>query len=70
MAGSGRSWRPPAGVHRGTDVLKMLMAGASVTMVASALYKYGIPHLAVIEREMREWMEGVSMNPSSSCGGA
>ena len=26
-------------------------------MVTSALYRHGIGHLAVMEREMREWME-------------
>jgi dihydroorotate dehydrogenase (fumarate) len=46
-----------SGVHQGTDVLKMLMAGASVTMVTSTLYRNGIGHLVVMEREMREWME-------------
>ena len=45
------------GVHNGTDALKMLMVGASVTMVTSALYKHGIGHLAVMEREIRDWME-------------
>ena len=46
-----------SGIHSGTDVLKMLMVGASATMVTSALYKHGIGHLAVIEKEIREWME-------------
>lgn len=35
----------------------MLMAGADVTMLCSALLRHGIGHLTVIEREMREWME-------------
>ena len=46
-----------SGVHRATDALKMLMAGADVTMLCSVLLRRGIPHIAVIEREMREWME-------------
>ena len=46
-----------SGIHRGTDALKMLMAGADVTMLCSALLRHGIEHLTVIEREMREWME-------------
>ena len=46
-----------SGVHRGSDVLKMLMAGADVTMLCSVLLRRGIEHLTVIEREMREWME-------------
>ena len=46
-----------SGIHRGSDVLKMLMAGADVTMLCSVLLRRGIGHLAEIEREMREWME-------------
>jgi dihydroorotate dehydrogenase (fumarate) len=46
-----------SGVHNGSDALKMLMVGASVTMVTSALYKHGVGHLAVMEREIKEWME-------------
>lgn len=46
-----------SGIHRGTDALKMLMAGADVTMLCSVLLRHGIGQIGVIEREMREWME-------------
>lgn len=46
-----------SGIHRATDALKMLMAGADVTMLCSVLMARGIGHLATIEREMRYWME-------------
>ena len=46
-----------SGIHRGGDALKMLMAGADVTMLCSVLLRRGIGHIAEIEREMREWME-------------
>jgi dihydroorotate dehydrogenase (fumarate) len=46
-----------SGIHRATDALKMLMAGADVTMLCSVLLRRGIDHIKVIEREMREWME-------------
>ena len=46
-----------SGIHRATDALKMLMAGADVTMLCSVLLRRGIQHLAVLEREMREWLE-------------
>ncbi len=46
-----------SGVHTGRDALKMLMVGANVTMIASALYRHGIKHLSLMEREMLEWME-------------
>ena len=46
-----------SGMHRATDALKMLMAGADATMLCSVLLRRGIDHIKVIEREMREWME-------------
>ena len=46
-----------SGIHRATDALKMLMAGADVTMLCSVLLRRGIDHIKVIEQEMREWME-------------
>jgi dihydroorotate dehydrogenase (fumarate) len=46
-----------SGIHRATDALKMLMAGADVTMLCSVLLRRGIEHIRVIEREMTEWME-------------
>ena len=46
-----------SGIHRATDALKLLMAGADVTMLCSVLLRRGIAHIRVMEREMREWME-------------
>jgi dihydroorotate dehydrogenase (fumarate) len=46
-----------SGIHRASDALKMLMAGADVTMLCSILLRRGIDHIRVIEREMRDWME-------------
>jgi len=46
-----------SGIHRASDALKMLMAGADVTMLCSVLLRRGINHICVIEQEMREWME-------------
>ena len=46
-----------SGIHHGVDGLKMLMAGADVTMLCSVLLRCGIDHIRVIEREMREWLE-------------
>jgi dihydroorotate dehydrogenase (fumarate) len=46
-----------SGIHRGEDVLKMLMAGANITMLCSVLLRHGIKQIRVIEQEMREWME-------------
>ena len=46
-----------SGIHRATDALKMLMAGADVTMLCSVLIRHGIGQINVIEREMVEWMD-------------
>ena len=48
---------PTSGIHRAVDVIKMLMAGADVTMLCSILLRRGIDQIRVIEREMEEWME-------------
>lgn len=53
----GASLAATSGIHRATDALKMLMAGADVTMLCSILLRRGIDHIRVIEREMREWLE-------------
>jgi dihydroorotate dehydrogenase (fumarate) len=45
------------GVHTGHDVLKAMMAGANVAMMASALLKQGIDHVATVRQEMLNWME-------------
>jgi dihydroorotate dehydrogenase (fumarate) len=45
------------GVHEPEDVIKLLMAGADVTMVCSALLRNGIGHLRHLELGVREWME-------------
>ena len=46
-----------SGIHRASDVLKMLMAGADVTMLCSVLLRHGIPQIGVIQRELVTWME-------------
>lgn len=45
------------GVHTGRDALKLLMAGADVTMLCSVLLRQGIERLRQIEVEMCAWME-------------
>jgi dihydroorotate dehydrogenase (fumarate) len=46
-----------SGIHRASDALKMLMAGADVTMLCSVLLRHGIPQISMIERDMAVWME-------------
>jgi len=46
-----------SGIHRASDVLKMLMAGADVTMLCSTLLRHGPRQIGVIERDLVAWME-------------
>ena len=45
------------GVHTAQDVLKAMMAGAKVAMVASAILKNGIEHIETMLADLRAWME-------------
>jgi dihydroorotate dehydrogenase (fumarate) len=45
-----------SGIHTAQDVLKALMAGSSVAMMASALLKYGPEHAAQVLNDMHTWM--------------
>lgn len=53
----GLSLAATSGIHRATDAIKMLMAGADVTMMCSALLRHGVKHLTTVENEIRAWME-------------
>jgi dihydroorotate dehydrogenase (fumarate) len=46
-----------SGIYTASDVLKMLMAGANVTMMTSALLRYGLRHISKVIEEMIVWME-------------
>ena len=46
-----------SGVHAARDVLKLLMVGADVTMMASALMRYGIEHIVTVQDDLRGWLE-------------
>ena len=45
-----------SGIYQATDVIKMVMAGADVTMLCSALMRHGIPHIQRIEMEIAAWL--------------
>jgi dihydroorotate dehydrogenase (fumarate) len=45
------------GVHEGVDVLKLLLVGADVTMMASALLRHGPLRLTSVLTEVRQWLE-------------
>lgn len=44
------------GVHTADDVLKLILAGADVTMMASALLKYGPELITTVLSEMIDWL--------------
>jgi len=46
-----------SGVHEAPDVLKLLMAGADVTMLCSTLLKNGTGQIKKIETDLVSWME-------------
>ncbi|HEU4387153.1 MAG TPA: dihydroorotate dehydrogenase-like protein, partial [Blastocatellia bacterium] len=45
------------GIHTYEDVLKALMAGAKVTMMASELLQHGVARIGEILGEMSRWLE-------------
>jgi dihydroorotate dehydrogenase (fumarate) len=45
------------GVHSAEDVLKAIMAGASVAMMVSALHIHGIEHVGRVLADLRYWLE-------------
>jgi dihydroorotate dehydrogenase (fumarate) len=45
------------GVHSATDVLKVLLAGADVAMMTSALLRNGPDHLRPLEVQVHDWMD-------------
>ncbi len=46
-----------SGVHTAEDVLKLVMAGADVTMMCSALLKHGPKQIAKVLTDLTKWME-------------
>lgn len=59
-----------SGIHRASDVLKMLMAGADVTMLCSALLRHSVRQLGVVERDLVAWMEEHEYNSVTQLKGS
>jgi dihydroorotate dehydrogenase (fumarate) len=53
----GVSLAASTGVHTGEDVAKVLLAGADVAMMTSALLRNGPDHLRRVEVGLRDWMD-------------
>jgi dihydroorotate dehydrogenase (fumarate) len=45
-----------SGIHDAQDVVRLVMAGATVTMIVSALLRHGVNHLRTIERDLEGWL--------------
>jgi len=45
------------GIHSAKEVAKVLLAGADVAMMASALLKHGVEHLGLVEHDLQTWMD-------------
>jgi dihydroorotate dehydrogenase (fumarate) len=45
------------GIYQAHDVVKLVMAGADVTMLCSALMRHGITHIQRIEMDLAAWLE-------------
>lgn len=45
-----------SGIHSSEDVIKALLAGANVTMMSSALLRYGPDHLAKVLAGLEKWL--------------
>jgi len=44
------------GVHSGSNVIKILLAGGAATQIVSTLYRNGLGHVAVMLSEIEAWM--------------
>ena len=53
----GVSLAASTGVHTAEDVVKVLLAGADVAMMTSALLHHGPDHLRPVELGLRDWMD-------------
>ncbi len=45
-----------SGIHTHVDVLKAMMAGANVAMMASELLMHGVERIGAVLRDLQEWM--------------
>ena len=46
-----------SGIHYPEDVIKLLLVGADVCMIASALLKHGVDYVSELTRELQNWLD-------------
>lgn len=44
------------GIHQATDIIKMVLVGADVTMLCSVLMRHGIQYIERLEKEVCNWL--------------
>jgi len=44
------------GIHTGEDVLRMIMAGADVAMLCSALLRHGVERMSTVRAQIEHWL--------------
>lgn len=59
-----------SGIHEAEDVLRVIMAGASVAMIASTLLKHGVGHVENILSGVKRWMEQHEYNSIAQMRGS
>ena len=59
-----------SGIHTAHDVIKMIMVGAKVTMLVSAILTNGFEQLQEIEKDIVEWLEVKEYNSLSQLQGS
>lgn len=50
------------GIYNGSDVIKLLLSGASCVQIVSTLYNNGLTQIGNIRREIAEWMDAKNYN--------
>jgi dihydroorotate dehydrogenase (fumarate) len=58
------------GIHEAEDAVKALLAGATVTMVASALLRHGPARLGEIRDGVRAWLDGKGYESADQARGS
>lgn len=59
-----------SGIHTAEDIVKMVLCGADVTMVASVLLREGIDHITNLQNDLIHWMEEHEYSSISMMKGA
>ncbi len=59
-----------SGVHTSDDVIKAILVGADVAMVASALLKHGPDYVETLHRGLRSWMAGEDLTSLDAVRGS